>query len=178
MPEPNCICKTCGKPFYTKPALIRLRNGGQHCSRACRFANPDSMVRGERHPAWKGDAAPANTKRERAQRRFPLGPCERCGKPATDRHHKDADTGNNSPENVQILCRTCHMELDGRLEKFRTGQKRKLTQAKADEIRARYDALARPGKRRRRGSVTALAKEFGVSPETVKLIGTRKQWVR
>jgi hypothetical protein len=73
---------------------------------------------GPENPQWKGDAARSTTKRRRARKIYPLGPCERCGKPGTDRHHKDADTGNNTPDNIAILCRRCHMEEDGRLDRF------------------------------------------------------------
>lgn len=76
------------------------------------------MVKGERHPAWKGDAATVTTKRERAQRAFALGACERCGGKAVDRHHRDGDPGNNAPGNVAPLCRRCHMIEDGRLAAF------------------------------------------------------------
>lgn len=75
-------------------------------------------LKGDKHPYWKGDDAPPNTKRMRAQRRYKLGPCERCRKPGTDRHHKDANTGNNEPSNIMILCRRCHMTVDGRLPAF------------------------------------------------------------
>lgn len=75
------------------------------------------VFRGEDNYAWKGDEAHPITKRRRAVRRYALGPCQDCGKPATDRHHKDGDTGNNTPENIEILCRRCHMKTDGRLEK-------------------------------------------------------------
>jgi predicted amidophosphoribosyltransferase len=47
-----------------------------------------------------------------------LGVCERCGKPATERHHKDGDTGNNVRSNLAFLCRRCHMIEDGRLARF------------------------------------------------------------
>ena len=83
---------------------------------------PDSKDRAhqmlEQHYAWKGDQAQSQTKRDRARRRYPLGPCEQCGEPGSDRHHKDEDTGNNNPENIKILCRKCHMLTDGRLEKL------------------------------------------------------------
>jgi hypothetical protein len=75
-------------------------------------------LRGEQNPSWKGDAARRDTKRARAQRAYALTGCERCGAPATDRHHRDGDTGNNEPENVALLCRRCHMALDGRLAEF------------------------------------------------------------
>ena len=74
--------------------------------------------RGTAHPDWKGDAASPTSKRARAQRWYPLGPCEACGKPATDRHHRDGDPGNNTPGNIALRCRRCHMLLDGRLAAF------------------------------------------------------------
>lgn len=73
---------------------------------------------GEKNPLWKGDLASENSKRSRAARKYQLGPCQRCGKPASDRHHKDGDTGNNEPENIAILCRGCHMIVDGRAKKL------------------------------------------------------------
>jgi len=66
---------------------------------------------------WHGDAATLNAKRGRARRLYTLGVCQRCQKkPATDRHHDDGDPGNNSPENIKVLCRRCHMVEDGRLD--------------------------------------------------------------
>jgi hypothetical protein len=46
--------------------------------------------------------------------------CDRCGKPGRDRHHRDGNTLNNEPENIECLCRRCHMEIDGRLARFPT----------------------------------------------------------
>jgi len=75
-----------------------------------------ARLTGEAHPGWKGDEALPATKRQRAVRRFVLDECERCGKKATDRHHKDGNTGNNEESNIAKLCRRCHMLVDGRLE--------------------------------------------------------------
>jgi len=44
-----------------------------------------------------------------------LGPCNICGKEARDLHHKDGNPFNHSAENIQELCRKCHMVVDGRL---------------------------------------------------------------
>lgn len=73
---------------------------------------------GSEHPGWKGDNATPFAKRLRAQKAFPLGPCEECGVIATDRHHKDGNTGNNQRSNIAILCRRCHMTIDGRLARL------------------------------------------------------------
>lgn len=97
-------CPGCGGPMALNAQLCR----------ACR-----PTPSGESHYAWKGDSALANTKRERVANRPLDGVCERCAvKPGTDRHHKDGDPGNNAPSNLTLLCRSCHMIEDGRLERF------------------------------------------------------------
>lgn len=178
MPEPNCVCKTCGRAFYAKPSQIRLRNGGQHCSRACFLRDHNARLRGPDHPQWKGEDALETTARGRAQRLFNLGPCEECGQPGVDRHHKDGDPHHNVPENIAILCRRCHMLADGRLDRLRTAQNRKVTAAQVADIRQRYDALPVSGSRKARGVVaefTSLAaQEFGICEETVRAIATRR----
>jgi len=55
---------------------------------------------------------------DRAKRRFPLGQCVRCSRPAIDRHHINNNPLDNRPENILVLCRRCHMELDGRMVRF------------------------------------------------------------
>jgi len=81
-------------------------------------ATGTGAVQGPDHYSWKGDSAAPMTKRARAQRRYVLGQCVRCLKPATERHHIDEDTGNNIPANIELLCRRCHMKVDGRLDKL------------------------------------------------------------
>jgi hypothetical protein len=121
---PDYCCPECGTMF--RPRYVSSR----YCSRKCSWANNggnprpasypvESIPRGTNHSAWKGDAAAPNTKRNRARKAYALTVCERCGKPARDRHHKDDDTGNNVRENIALLCRRCHMAIDGRLEIFR-----------------------------------------------------------
>jgi hypothetical protein len=48
--------------------------------------------------------------RKRAQRAYPQRPCQECGttEKRIDRHHVNGDTLDNSPENVALLCSTCH----------------------------------------------------------------------
>ena len=71
---------------------------------------------GTEHHFWKGDKACQRTGRSRAERLYPkIGPCEECGNPNSERHHRDDNTLNNDPSNIAILCRKCHMRSDGRL---------------------------------------------------------------
>lgn len=55
-----------------------------------------------------GKRSAARGRRE-ARYLFPIDYCERCGEKATDRHHRDGDTHNNSAENIAGLCRGCHI---------------------------------------------------------------------
>ena len=73
-------------------------------------------LKAEKSHGWKGNDAGVDAGRVRARNLYNLGPCERCGEPATDRHHVDGNTLNNEPDNVQIFCRRCHMIVDGRIE--------------------------------------------------------------
>ena len=58
---------------------------------------------------------------DRPVKATPRAVCELCGRlvprgnPQRDVHHVDADHWNGSPENIKVLCRRCHMTLDGRL---------------------------------------------------------------
>ena len=80
---------------------------------------PLNPMWGSENPQWKGDKATIAAKRLRAGKLYPeVGRCEGCGADAIDRHHKNGDTGDNSPENIAFLCRRCHMAEDGRLEAF------------------------------------------------------------
>ncbi len=75
---------------------------------------------GPDHHSWKGMNVPKKCGGRRARRLFEIvGPCELCRKRATDRHHRDGNPLNNDPNNLQALCRKCHMVSDGRLARFK-----------------------------------------------------------
>lgn len=67
---------------------------------------------------WKGDSCSVQNGRMRAEHWYPIDKCEVCGARAIDRHHRDKNPLNNNPENIQPLCRRCHMQIDGRMSKF------------------------------------------------------------
>ena len=70
-------------------------------------------------PGTSRHAESAQAGRQRAYRLYPkIGPCRVCGNPKSERHHKDGNTENNVPDNIDILCRKHHMEADGRLARF------------------------------------------------------------
>lgn len=74
----------------------------------CWSPSVTSVREGEASHKWKGDAARDQSKRMRAQKIYKLGPCNRCPKPGRERHHRDRNPGNNAPENIEILCHSCH----------------------------------------------------------------------
>ena len=74
---------------------------------------------GPEHHHWKGEAVSRTSGRNRAERHFISQPCELCGNTKAERHHKDNNTANNEPDNIQFLCRKCHMQEDGRLDDFK-----------------------------------------------------------
>ena len=95
-------CPSCGGPKSNHAYM-------------CRSCSP-LIPRGEKHYAWKGDAARGETKRSRVANARLVGPCELCGDPGKDRHHVDGDPGNNAATNIMLLCRRCHMIEDGRMK--------------------------------------------------------------
>jgi len=76
---------------------------------------------GPQHHRWKGDSAKPSAGRARARSLFKSpGVCSGCGKPGRiERHHVDGNTLNNSVENIQFLCSSCHQSVDGRSERFK-----------------------------------------------------------
>jgi hypothetical protein len=71
----------------------------------------------DRNPNWRGDKASINAGRMRARRWYKdIGMCSKCLKRKAERHHKDGNTINNNPSNIEFLCRSCHMKEDGRLK--------------------------------------------------------------
>lgn len=75
---------------------------------------------GEQSHHWLGDSVSDKGGRRRAERMYPiLGPCIDCGAEKTERHHRDENPANNAPENIAVLCRSCHMKEHARLRKER-----------------------------------------------------------
>lgn len=120
----------CGRPTRKgTPCRLPLVNGkclthdgmtkaerAAHCRAIVPLANA-AALRGEQHPAWKGDQAKPHSGRHRAQRLYALQPCKVCGLKPEDgevhRHHKDGNTLNNAPDNIEMLCLKHHTEAHG-----------------------------------------------------------------
>lgn len=108
-------CERCGKAFsrYQRPSQGVPRFCSKRCATGATGSNPAVIAkrtrRGADHHGWKGNGAKPRSGRSRALRLFPsIGPCEACGAPKAERHHRDENPLNNSPSNIAVLCRKCH----------------------------------------------------------------------
>lgn len=102
-PDPEQYCATCGERMTRRQyngrwedmkAFTRRR----YCSRAC-------MAQG-----YVKDAPSHRDSYHWRARRMRSDCCEHCG--ATENlhaHHVDGKRENNSPENIQTLCGSCHI---------------------------------------------------------------------
>lgn len=129
-------CEGCGLRFtrYAPPS----RPNPRFCSPTCRaiWLGRREKSAGhraklgrprEKHHFWKGGAVAPTGGRARALRWFPARPCEACAAPVAERHHRNADTADNTPENIRFLCRGCHMTEDGRILKLQQARHGKQT---------------------------------------------------
>ena len=156
-------CIDCGKERWIEiikgqpsPKQLRCRP----CSR-----------KGSRNGNWVGDRATENTGRQRAIRMYSSRQCIICGKPG-ERHHKDGNTLNNNPDNVVFLCRSHHMEADGRLATLISTNKNNPQKAKLDKrdvIKIRN--LLKEGIYQKE-----IASRYGVSDSAINAINRSISW--
>lgn len=120
----NCIP---GMPRYDKSQKDWQANAGSYdrcpdCGEwkakkayRCRACSPKPAEAARAR--WKDDPSDSAA-HSRAVRMFALADaCERCARTVPlERHHKDGNPANNEPSNIWILCRRCHMEVDGRAD--------------------------------------------------------------
>lgn len=106
-PTPVRYCQHCSAKLERK----RLPNGDleylvhfnrrKYCGRGC-MAKAFDMRPSRSDIGW-------STAHFHSRKMLPEGPCSKCGKTGrTDVHHKDEDWRNNSLENLERLCRSCH----------------------------------------------------------------------
>lgn len=108
-----------GKPFHSEQAKEQIRQA-QFGLKRPHIAELARKRRGGLHPRWKGDKAVKNTGRHRAQRIYPIQPCEVCEvtheQKRIHRHHKDGNTLNNAADNIAFLCTKHHQEEHKRMK--------------------------------------------------------------
>lgn len=93
-------CPVCGDQFRV--------TGGSHGKKSCgkKACTSELMSRA----GFQGDNVTPHGARGRAKKVKPIDQCERCGsEEQIERHHRDRDPYNNTPENVEVLCKPCHV---------------------------------------------------------------------
>ena len=112
-PDPEKYCEYCGKRMHR----VRFESGRledltafirrKYCCRECmkkafvKVGDKEQGYSAAHHSARK--LAYLILNRECC--------CERCGsKKNIDVHHKDRNRNNNTPNNLELLCRSCHMK--------------------------------------------------------------------
>lgn len=105
------ICAQCAVEFRTKPCDVR--SGRRFCSRACAGlasgAINGHMMRGNQF-AFLGDQAGRMAMHYRARLLTKdIAQCNRCPALAQLTHHRDGNPRNNVPDNLERLCRRCHI---------------------------------------------------------------------
>ena len=112
-PTPERYCEYCGKKLERK----RLPNGDleylihfnkrKYCDQKC-MAKAFEQKPKKKNPNWM-------TAHYHARKICKPGPCVICGKEGrTEVHHKDWNWRNNSPENLERVCRGCHTKIHRR----------------------------------------------------------------
>lgn len=109
---PNCTCATCSKEFYSSQSKFKnSKSGLRFCSKKCK--NDAQRAEGipEIHPShYKGIAY-----REMARRNANELICVGCGYNRSQKvlhaHHIDHNRSNNVPNNLALVCPTCHREI-------------------------------------------------------------------
>lgn len=109
-----CSNPECGKSFDKKRSHLNGSKSGLYfCCRVCKDIG-QRLESGltQIHPDHYG----TDKKVDHRAIAFTIYPpcCNRCGwkeyKPVLDTHHKDGNHNNNHPDNLEILCPTCHQK--------------------------------------------------------------------
>ncbi len=102
----NINCETCGKSISKYVRRDRKRNNHNYCNRDCYNARrKEGLKRIKRHTTYFTDLV--------------VKGCE-CG--VTEYyllqiHHKDGDTNNNHPDNLEVVCANCHIKRHLKINK-------------------------------------------------------------
>lgn len=106
-PTPEKFCVACGKRLERKRLPSGVLESLLHFGRR-KYCDQSCMAQGFRAKPKKHKPDPRMGRYHARQSKGP-GPCERCGKPdALDVHHRNRNPLDNSPENLERLCRSCH----------------------------------------------------------------------
>ena len=105
-PDPEKYCMACGKLLTRKRWANGKLESMLHFSRR-KYCSQECMAAGFRG-RWQSDVL-EHEGRYRARTIVQRDSCENCGSTQNlDVHHIDGNPLNNAPENLAVLCRSCH----------------------------------------------------------------------
>ena len=139
------ICTICGKRFYRKLVHIK-RSKVLYCSKKCFNKSKKGKIppnfeqirsyfeKGKNNISWKGGISsllyPIEWNGTLKHKIFvrDKGRCQLCGKLGRKRsdlvcHHIDFNKKNCQTDNIQLLCRSCHMKVHWKANKGVPGLK-------------------------------------------------------
>lgn len=102
-------CDWCEKEFVRTPSKVKASKSGlQFCSRKCKDTAQCIGGKSEIQPLHYGNGKRAYRKIAFALYNHECAECEYNKFPVLEVHHVDFEHENNSPDNLIILCPTCH----------------------------------------------------------------------
>lgn len=126
----NKVCATCGRAFYRQASHCKKsKHGFYFCNRACKENAQRLGGIGLIQPPHYGKGTTHSSYRRVAKASASTWQCARCGYRTIPEilqvHHRDRNRKNNTKENLEPLCPTCHEEdhfraHDGRWGRLKT----------------------------------------------------------
>lgn len=113
--ESNMVCAYCNTSFYRPESKrVNSKSGLYFCCREHKDLAQRIGGFPEIQPPHYGSENPVRY-RDGLRRRGLITHCQHCGydkyPQILEVNHIDCDRSNNSPENLEVLCPTCHMEF-------------------------------------------------------------------
>lgn len=164
--KPNCKCALCGKQIYkTKSEQLKSKSGLFFC--CIEHKNAAQKLDGgikEIFPAHYGKAKQSEPEvYKKIALRHHEYCCNKCGYnkyPILEVHHKDKNRENSDPENLELLCPTCHEELHY-LEKTRKYKATGKTKINWPSINTLTDLL-------KNNSYAEISRQLGISSNAIR----------
>lgn len=109
-PTPNVVCSFCSNSFYKSNSKLKVKSGFHFCTRKCKDSAQRLGGIKEIMPSHYGTAKTEDYRLKAFSFYDPK--CRKCGwnqyPQVLEVNHINCDRSNNSIENLEILCPTCH----------------------------------------------------------------------